>query len=95
MVYREASWSRKGEWIYFSWDQGTGRDIWRVPRDGGSPARVTAGSGLAAAEGADGATLFYLGRRTTRVHEPAFSPDPADYVSWDYARGFADATLDG
>ena len=28
-----------------------------------------------------------------RVHEPAFSPDPAEYVSWDYARGFADATL--
>lgn len=27
------------------------------------------------------------------VHEPAFSPDPADYVSWDYARGFADAIL--
>lgn len=32
---------------------------------------------------------------TTRVHEPAFSPDPSDYVSWDYARGFADAALDG
>jgi len=32
---------------------------------------------------------------TTRVHEPAFSPDPADYVSWEYARGFADAALDG
>jgi hypothetical protein len=28
-----------------------------------------------------------------RVHEPAFSPDPADYVSWDYARGFADGVL--
>ena len=32
---------------------------------------------------------------TTRVHEPAYSPDPADYVSWEYARGFADAALDG
>jgi hypothetical protein len=30
----------------------------------------------------------------TRVHEPAFHPDPADYVSWDYARGFADGVLD-
>jgi hypothetical protein len=28
-----------------------------------------------------------------RVHEPAFGPDPADYVSWDYARGFADGVL--
>jgi hypothetical protein len=32
---------------------------------------------------------------THRVHEPAFAPDPADYVTWDYARGFADAALDG
>ena len=30
----------------------------------------------------------------SRVHEPAFSPDPADYVSWDYARGFADGVLE-
>ena len=29
----------------------------------------------------------------TRVHEPAFSPDPAHYVSWDYARGYADGVL--
>ena len=30
----------------------------------------------------------------TRVHEPAFDPDPADYVSWDYAQGFADGVLE-
>lgn len=24
------------------------------------------------------------------VHEPAFDPDPDDYVSWEYARGFLD-----
>ncbi len=24
------------------------------------------------------------------VHEPAFDPDPDEYVSWDYARGFLD-----
>jgi hypothetical protein len=30
----------------------------------------------------------------TRVHEPAFSPDPNEYVSWDYARGYADAALE-
>ena len=30
----------------------------------------------------------------SRVHEPAFGPDPADYVSWDYARGYTDALLD-
>jgi hypothetical protein len=31
---------------------------------------------------------------STRVHEPAFDPDPAAYVSWDYAHGFADGTLE-
>jgi hypothetical protein len=25
-----------------------------------------------------------------RPHEPAFDPNPADYASWDYCRGFAD-----
>jgi hypothetical protein len=24
------------------------------------------------------------------IHEPAFNPNPDDYVSWDYARGFLD-----
>jgi hypothetical protein len=24
------------------------------------------------------------------VHEPAYDPDPEEYVSWDYARGFLD-----
>lgn len=30
----------------------------------------------------------------TRVHEPAFQPDPAEYVSWEYARGYADGALE-
>jgi len=28
-----------------------------------------------------------------RRHEPAFDPDPADYVTWEYCRGYADAML--
>lgn len=32
-----------------------------------------------------------LGEGRTHVHEPAFAPDPEGYVSWDYARGYADA----
>ena len=28
-----------------------------------------------------------------RPHEPPFDPDPSDYVTWEYCRGFADATL--
>ena len=32
-----------------------------------------------------------LGEGATHAHEPAFDPDPARYVTWEYARGFADA----
>lgn len=28
-----------------------------------------------------------------RPHEPACEPDPSSYVSWEYCRGYADATL--
>ena len=33
-----------------------------------------------------------IGQGRTNVHEPAFEPHPDAYVSWDYARGFTDAT---
>jgi hypothetical protein len=29
-----------------------------------------------------------------QVHEPAFEPDPGDYVSWEYARGYVDGVID-
>lgn len=28
-----------------------------------------------------------------RPHEPAFDPEPSDYVTWEYCRGYADAVL--
>lgn len=33
-----------------------------------------------------------LGEGRTHVHEPAFDPRPDLFVSWDYARGYTDAT---
>lgn len=30
----------------------------------------------------------------TPVHEPAFAPDPDDYIPWEYARGYSDALGD-
>ncbi len=30
-----------------------------------------------------------------RPHEPAYDPDPAGYVSWEYCRGYADAVIAG
>jgi hypothetical protein len=35
--------------------------------------------------------LLDVGR--IRPHEPAFDPDPAKYVAWDYAQGFVDGVL--
>ena len=32
-----------------------------------------------------------VGEGRTHVHEPAYAPDPNAYVTWDYARGYADA----
>lgn len=29
----------------------------------------------------------------TRVHEPPFDPDPNEYVTWEYARGYADGVM--
>lgn len=30
---------------------------------------------------------------SVRPHEPAVDPQPEDYVTWDYCRGYADASL--
>ena len=32
---------------------------------------------------------------TVRPHEPAYDPEPEAYVTWDYCRGYADASLNG
>ena len=56
------TWSRDGEWIYFSWSRSDGRDIWRVRVQTGSTERVTHGGGFIASESADGRTLFYISK---------------------------------
>lgn len=33
-----------------------------------------------------------IGQGRTHIHEPAFDPQHDSYVSWDYARGYTDAT---
>jgi Tol biopolymer transport system component len=54
------TWSRDGRWIYFSSEQGAGRDIWRVAATGGVPQRMTHGvSSPFACESLDGKTLFF------------------------------------
>lgn len=54
------TWSRDGEWIYFSWKQHADRDIWRVRVNGRTIERVTKhGSGDVGHESHDGRSLLY------------------------------------
>ena len=40
------------------------------------------------------ATRHLLTSGRPRVHEPAYDPDPDHYVTWEYARGYADGVHD-
>jgi Tol biopolymer transport system component/DNA-binding winged helix-turn-helix (wHTH) protein len=58
------TWSRDGEWIYFSWKRVDEhdvwrRDIWRTHRGTGSKERITHGGGVVGFESVDGRTLLY------------------------------------
>jgi Tol biopolymer transport system component/DNA-binding winged helix-turn-helix (wHTH) protein len=53
-------WSHDGHWIYFTADDGAGRDAWRMPAAGGPKAPVThGGAGMQVWESRDGKMLFY------------------------------------
>jgi eukaryotic-like serine/threonine-protein kinase len=54
------TWSHDGRWIYYSWRQADGRDIWRRPADGGAPERLThEAGGPFACESADSKSLLF------------------------------------
>jgi Tol biopolymer transport system component len=54
------TWSGDGHWIYFSWDQGSGRDIWRTHLQNGTTEQIThGGAGWVGRESADGQSILY------------------------------------
>ncbi len=53
------SWSRDGAWIYFTKDEGTGPNIWRISAVGGPDVQLTFGGGYTGFESADGRSLVY------------------------------------
>jgi Tol biopolymer transport system component/DNA-binding winged helix-turn-helix (wHTH) protein len=53
------SWSRDGQWIYFSSNPGNAPDqVWKVPDAGGPPIQVTRNGGTWPLEGADGFVYY-------------------------------------
>ncbi len=57
------TWSLDRHWIYFSWDQGSGRDIWRTHVQNGTSKQIThGGAGWVGRESADGRSILYQPR---------------------------------
>ncbi len=56
------TWSPDGRWIYYRDDRADGRDLSRIPAEGGSPERVTRHGGFVGRFSADGKTLYYTRR---------------------------------
>jgi len=52
-------WSKDGRWIYFSSNSGGSTQLWKTPREGGTPVQLTRGGGFASRESADGKWLYY------------------------------------
>ena len=68
------SWSRDGRWIYFSSDRDGGRQIWKMPAEGGEAVQVTRGGGFSARESPDGRHLYY----TNALKDPTIWRVPVD-----------------
>ena len=52
-------WSKDGRWIYFSSNSGGSTQLWKIPREGGTPVQLTRGGGFASRESVDGKWLYY------------------------------------
>jgi Tol biopolymer transport system component len=53
------SWSRDGNWIYYSSKRADEPQIWRIPPSGGTPEQITTRSGYCPLESKDGRYLYF------------------------------------
>jgi Tol biopolymer transport system component/DNA-binding winged helix-turn-helix (wHTH) protein len=56
------SWSRDGQWIYFSSKRSGRSEIWKIPANGGSPIQLTRQGGVGPIESLDGKSIYYSSR---------------------------------
>jgi Tol biopolymer transport system component len=54
------SWSRDGQFLYFTSNRTGKPEIWKTPFNGGEDKQVTRDGGFGALESADGRTLYYV-----------------------------------
>jgi Tol biopolymer transport system component len=78
------SWSRDDQWIYYSWDQQSGPDVWRIHVGDGRKQRLTydnTGRTLGSRESADGKSLIYRAGEALRAVPLAGGPS-REVVPW-------------
>jgi eukaryotic-like serine/threonine-protein kinase len=56
------AWSRDGKWIYYELGDGSGRETWKIPVEGGGAVRVADYGMFDLAESFDGRDLYYTNR---------------------------------
>jgi Tol biopolymer transport system component len=86
------SWSRDGQWIYFSSDRSGASQVWKIRPDGGDAVRLTDQGGYEAYESLDGASLYYTRRGISGLWKVAVSsgeealeiPD----LPWEHSRNW-------
>jgi len=78
------TWSRDGEWVYFSWARAPNdRDIWRTRVSSGVKERVTRGGGFIGSESMDGKTLLYISKafNSPLIAQPLAGGQPRQIIS--------------
>jgi len=102
------SWSRDGQWLYFSSKRGREPfQLWKIPVHGGAAVQVTHTGGIAAAESEDGRFLYFSKYEQTGVWRMPLNggaevrvvdkPGGSEWFNWGLARNgiyFLDQSAD-
>jgi len=78
------SWSRDGNWVYFTSLRSGRRQVWKAPAGGGEAVPVTKNGGFAAMESVDGRSVFYTNKidQAPMTGAPMTGVDTASMALW-------------